>query len=85
MAIQMTIDWDELHKYRAELMASVPSDFVPLNLYETLEYYLINASEEGWTDEEKEKFVATAIGIGDVLERMFSVANAIPCCIRRDG
>lgn len=80
----MTIDWDELHKYRAELMASVPSDFVPLSLYKTLEYYLINASEEGWTDEEKEKFVATAIGIGDVLESMFSVANAIPCCIRRD-
>lgn len=83
--MDIRIDWDRLHEYRADLLCSIPSDFVPQNLYETLEYYLINASEDGWTDEEKEKFVDTAIGIGDVLERMFSVANAIPCCIRRDG
>lgn len=83
--MNVTIEWNKLHEYRADLLCSVPADFVPQNLYETLEYYLINASEDGWSDDEKEKFVATAIGIGDVLERMFSVANAIPCCIRRDG
>lgn len=83
--MDIRIDWDRLHEYRDGLVCSIPSDFIPASLYETMEYYLINASEEGWTDEEQEKFVATAIGIGDVLERMFSVANAIPCCIRKDG
>lgn len=83
--MDIRIDWDRLHEYRDELMYSIPSDFTPSSLYEMMEYYLINASEDSWTDEEKEKFVATVIGIGDVLERMFSVANAIPCCIRKNG
>lgn len=79
--MQVRIDWDRLHKYRAELLCTVSPDFVPQNLYETLEYYLINASEDGWSDDEKGKFVATASEIGSVLERMFGIRNSIPECI----
>ena len=79
--MNVRIDWDILHEYRADLLCSVPSDFVPQNLYETLEYYLINASEDGWPDDEKEKFIGTAIEIGSVLEKMFGIHNAIPGCI----
>lgn len=81
--MHVIIDWDRLHEYRAGLMADVPSDFVPQNLYETLEYYLISAAEEGWADEEKEKFINTAIEIGGVIERMFGVPNAVADCIRQ--
>lgn len=75
--MRVRIDWDRLHEYRAILMDSIPSDFVPWNLYETMEYYLINASEDGWTDEEKEKFINTAKGISETLHRMFNVPGII--------
>ena len=84
-AVNIWIDWDRLHEYRADLLCSIPSDFVPQNLYETLEYYLINASEDGWSDDEKEKFLKTAIEIGNVLEKMFSIHNAISDCITKEN
>ena len=84
-AVNVRIDWDILHEYRADLLCSIPSDFVPQNLYETLEYYLINTSEDGWSDDEKEKFLGTAIEIGKVLEKMFGIHNAIPGCIRKEN
>ena len=83
-AVNIWIDWDRLHEYRADLLCSIPSDFVPQNLYETMEYYLINSSEDGWSDDEKEKFLKTAIEIGNVLEKMFGIHNAIPQCISKE-
>lgn len=80
--MRIDFDRDGMHAYREALLAGVPSDFIPHRLYETMEYYLINASEDERGEDERRRFVKTASGIGVVIESLFGIPNAIPGCIR---
>lgn len=80
--VNVIIKWDSLHDYRREMQNRIPADYQPDQLYELMEYYLINASEDGYSHKEKQLYLQLAEGFSRILKQAFALSSLITDHIR---